>query len=197
MQYNNFNNNLNLNKKFLKMDEEIVFSFERVHEIFGNSRRTCALWIATKINGPIIWIRPNWFSDQLFPDGIIGWVNPGRLITISIGSSNDILWAAEEALRSGISKLVVLEVTTHPTLKSVRRLHLAAEIGRKERDNHALCLMLTSQNGGVQGAESRWSMSMQHTARETMWKLECIKSRHTPPSTWKLESNLKKTTVRK
>ena len=57
--------------------------------------------------------------------------------------------------------------------------------------------MLTSQNGGVQGAESRWSMSMQHTARETMWKLECIKSRHTPPSTWKLESSLKKITVRK
>ena len=90
MQYNNFNNNLNLNKKFLKMDEEIVFSFERVHEIFGNSRRTCALWIATKINGPIIWIRPNWFSDQLFPDGIIGWVNPGRLITIFVGKSNEI-----------------------------------------------------------------------------------------------------------
>jgi len=183
---------LYLDRELLKIDKEIEVSFERTHEIFGNSRRNFALWIGTKISGPIIWIRPNWLSDQLLPDGIMKWLNPGRIITISTGHSNESLWAAEEALRSGITKLVVIEVTTHPTLKSVRRLNLAAETGKKEKGNLAICLLLTPENGGVQGVESRWSMAMWYGFGKSKWKLKCYKSRYIPPSTWELESCIKK-----
>lgn len=186
------NDDLYLDRELLKIDKEIELSFERTHEVFGNSRRNFALWVGTKISGPIIWIRPNWLSDQLFPDGVMNWINPGRVVTISTGHSNESLWAAEEALRSGITKLVVLEVTTHPTLKSIQRLNLAAGTGKKEKKNLAICLLLTPENGGVQGVESRWSMATWYSSGNSKWKLTSCKSRYIPPSSWKLESFTKK-----
>ena len=192
MQNYSSNHDLYLDRELLKIDKEITLSFERTHEVFGNSRRNFALWVGTKISGPIIWIRPNWLSDQLFPDGIISWINPGRVITISTGHSNESLWAAEEALRSGVTKLVVLEVNTHPTLKSVQRLNLAAETGKKEKNNLAICLMLTPENGGVQGVESRWSMTMWHSSGNSKWKLTSCKSRYIPLTTWKVQNFTKR-----
>ncbi|MDA0362335.1 MAG: hypothetical protein O3A45_04960 [Proteobacteria bacterium] len=197
MAYHFIDKNYDLSRDVLKINKDIEFTLERTHEICGNSRRNFALWLATKILGTIIWIRPSWISDQLLPGGVINWVNPGRVVTISVRRTDEMLWVAEETLRFGSVSLIVIESTIYLELKSIRRLNLSAEIGRKEKNNQALCLLLTQGKGGTPGVESRWSMSAKHNFNETKWELECLKSRHQPLSLWELKNTNNKFTLDK
>ncbi len=110
----------------------IDLALARLHEACGPTRYTFAMWLARQTQGPVFWIAPGWSGAPLNPDGMVGFVHPGRFTFIAPHRPEDVLWAMEETLRAGIVPLVVADVSGLPGLTSVRRLHLAAETGARE-----------------------------------------------------------------
>ncbi|EEW25652.1 ImuA family protein [Rhodobacter ferrooxidans] len=170
----------------------------RVHEFCGMARRSLAALLLAESSGPVLWISPGWQPERLFPDGLRHFADPGRLIFAQARRPEDLLWAAEESLRSGAVPLVVVDLLTPPGLTPVRRLHLAAETGA-EAAHHAgraapLGILMTPGNGGAQGVESRWQLTSVLTADPGLsgaattgaWQLTRLRARLEPPAAWTL-----------
>lgn len=170
--YINFIGNLNL-------------SSGKIHELYGNSRTTLALIIAKKMQGHIFWIRTESNPNLLNADGITDFINPGRLTFINVKTFNDILWSMEETLRAGCIPLVISDLPEIPDFTTVRRLHLALK-SRINNDKICLGLLLTPQQGGVRGVESRWQFNANHTQFDTAWMLECSKAKNIKLGRWKV-----------
>ena len=155
----------------------------RVHEFCGPARRTLAAMVLGESTGAVIWISPGWQAERLFPDGLRAFAEPGRLILAQARHPDDLLWAMEEALRSGAAPLVVADLPTPPGLTPVRRLHLATEAGAEAARLPPLGLLLTPGAGGAQGVESRWSLT---SAPAGGWHLTRLRARLEPPAAWQL-----------
>ncbi len=156
----------------------------RVHEFCGPARRTLALMAARGTEGPILWLRPGWLPERLFPEGMLSFVDPGRLVFVTPRRPEDLLWCFEEALRGAATALVVAELPEPPRLTPVRRLQLAAETGAEEGKVIPTGLMLTPETGGAQGVESRWHIAPRHREDETRWQLDLLRARSDPPGSW-------------
>lgn len=167
----------------------------RVHEFCGPSRIALAAMVMAKSAGPVIWVHPGWVSERLNPAGLQPYADPGRLIMVRADREDKLLWAAEEALRSGAAPLVVADLVTPPALTPVRRLHLAAEAGaemaRKSGGLAPLGVLLLPDTGGAQGVESRWHIAaapsrtlLSDTADS--WNLARLRARLLPPAKWRL-----------
>ncbi len=150
----------------------------RVHELCGPARRTLALLVAGGCEGEVLWIAPAWESDRLHGDGAAALVEPARLIFVTPRRAEDLLWCAEETLRSCAVPLMVVDLPAAPALTPIRRLHLAAEAGAADR-TPPLGLVLTPE-GAAPGVESRWSFSQ---IREG-WRLQRQRARTAPPHAW-------------
>jgi protein ImuA len=167
----------------------------RVHELCGPSRLMLAARVMAKAQGPVIWIRPSWAPERLNMAGLQPLADPSRLILVQAPRDDSLLWAAEEALRSGASPLVIAELLAPPALTPTRRLHLAAETGAEaaRRDNATppLGLILLPGQGGAQGVESRWHLSPA-PSRSLLWSdedsfiLTRLRARLLPPASWSL-----------
>jgi protein ImuA len=171
----------------------------RVHELCGPSRLMLAALVMAKAQGPVVWIRPGWLSDRLNAAGLQPMANPARLILATAARDEGLLWAMEEALRSGAAPLVVAEVLTPPGLTPIRRLHLAAEAGvaAAHRDGRVapICLILSPGQGGAQGVESRWHMAPTPSrsllwSDEGAWTLSRLRARLAPPAAWTLHRSV-------
>lgn len=170
-------------------------SVSRVHEFCGPARVPLAVLLMGQMGGPVIWILPGWQAERLYPDGIMPLADPGRLILVRARRPEDMLWAAEEALRSGAAPLVVAELPQPPGLTPVRRLHLAAEAG-SEAARHAgrgpvLGLLLTPGEGGAAGVESRWWMAPAPSPSTLIemgaaWTLRRVRARMEPEAEWQV-----------
>lgn len=158
----------------------------RLHECCGRARQLFALILAAQCDGPVFWISPAWMPDQLNPDGMVGLVDPGRLIFVRPQRPEDILWVLEEVLRSGAAPLAVADIPGLPGLTPVRRLHLAAETGGAEGQYRPLGLLLTPGDGGAQGVESRWRLDPAHTPEAEGWALRRLRARTEPIADWTL-----------
>ncbi|MBF9045489.1 hypothetical protein HKCCE4037_19290, partial [Rhodobacterales bacterium HKCCE4037] len=101
----------------------------RAHEACGPARRRLALWLARTTTRDILWIRPDWHPDRLHMAGVRAEIDPARLVFVECCRPADLLWSMEEALRAGLTELVVCDLPEPPGLTPVRRLHLAAEAG--------------------------------------------------------------------
>lgn len=174
---------------------ELTLRKGRVHELCGPARLTLAALVMGKTQGPVVWIRPGWLADRLNAAGLQPMANPARLIIATAARDEGLLWAMEEALRSGAAPLVVAEVLAPPGLTPIRRLHLAAEAGSQaaHRDGTPapLGLILLPGQGGAQGVESRWHMTPRPSrsllwSDEGAWTLTRLRARLAPPAAWTL-----------
>ena len=169
----------------------------RAHEFCGPARRTLATWVMAGLpaGAPVIWIRPRWSMEHLHPQGLCDWASPEGLITLTPQRDPEALGCAEQALRSGAVALVVIELAAPPALTPLRRLHLAAETGlarrrTARRDAALLGLVLTPENGGAPGVESRWHlascppMAARGDRILPAWRLERLRARMAPRACW-------------
>ena len=168
----------------LPASDELTLTQGRVHEACGLSRHTFAMWLAAKTQGTVIWISPSWTKDNLASDGVTAWINPSRLLFVTPQRGEDLLWTAEEVLRSGAVPLVVVDVPDLPNLTQIRRMHLAAETGGQNGHGYPTCLLLTPGQGGAPGVETRWHMSPKHRQGQHIWHLERRRARAAPQKSW-------------
>lgn len=169
----------------------------RVHELCGPSRLILAARIMARCHGPVVWIRPGWVPERLNAAGLQPLADPSRLILVQAPHDESLLWAAEEALRSGAAPTVIAELLAPPALTPTRRLHLAAETGaevaRRDRATAPLGLLLLSGPGGAQGVESRWHLAPA-PSRSLLWSeeesftLTRLRARLLPPARWALHT---------
>ena len=167
----------------------------RVHEVCGPARWTLAAMLMGQGQGPVVWITPGWQDERLHAPGLAGFADPGRLVLAQGARVDDLMWAAEEALRSGTAPLVVVELIDPPALTPVRRLHLAAEAGAEAARNDGqpapVGVLLTPEQGGAQGVESRWSLRFAPSGSALLesrasWTLTRLRARMEPPASWTL-----------
>ena len=156
----------------------------RAHEFCGPARRTLALMLARALEGDIYWIRPAWGHDRLHAAGVVEFVNPARITTISPKRPEDLLWCMEEVLRAGCVPLVVCELPGPAHMTPVRRLHLAAQTGAGLGGPAPLGVLLVPGAGGSQGVESRWHMAPRHRKKGGCWQLERRRDRMAPVAGW-------------
>ncbi|MCH2096326.1 MAG: hypothetical protein MK160_14625 [Rhodobacteraceae bacterium] len=166
---------------------DLSFALPRVHELCGRSRRTLAIMVAARAQGPVFWIAPSWAADPLNPDGMRDYVAPQKFTFFTPRRPEDLLWCMEEILRSGTVPVVVADLPGMPGLTPVRRLHLAAETGANEGKCRPLGLLLTPGDGGAQGVESRWRLNPAHRTGETRWELDRLRARTAPQRQWMLQ----------
>tara|TARA_B100001173_G_scaffold288276_1_gene277300 strand:+ start:42 stop:638 length:597 start_codon:yes stop_codon:yes gene_type:complete len=166
--------------------EGITLKKGRTHECTGRARRSFALMLAARTKGPVIWISPSHIPDRLNPMGMRPFVDPGRFIFATVQRKEDILWSMEESLRSGSAPLVIADLQYFPSLTPVRRLHLAAENGSKFISAAPIGLLLTPDEGGAQGVETRWKLQPDIQNNHLGWSLSRIKARQFPPATWQI-----------
>jgi protein ImuA len=171
----------------LTLKDDVRLTFARAHEVCGNARRTFAFWTGGHTKGPVLWIRAGWIPDQPSPEGVLTWMEPGRLMLARCRRPEDLLWSTEEALRSGAVQLVVADLPAPPHLTAIRRLHLAAETGAKEGDFAPIGLILTPGDGGAPGVETRWHMAANHDGERTAWHLHSRRARNDAPKSWAME----------
>jgi protein ImuA len=163
---------------------DVTLASARVHEVCGAARRTFALALAGRMEGPVLWIAPGWAPERINPDGMIRLADPGRLLFVAPRRADDLLWSMEEALRSGAVPLVVAELPEAPGLTPVRRLQLAAETGAAEGACRPLGLLLTPE-GAAPGVETRWSLSPRHPdTRNESWEMRRLRARTLPEASW-------------
>lgn len=165
----------------------------RVHEICGPSRAALAAMVMELSEGPVLWVFPGWLAGRIYPDGLLDFADPARVIFARARRPEDILWTAEESLRSGAAPLVVAEVATVPALTPVRRLNLAAEAGAEAAHHWGriapLGLLLTPGDGGAAGVESRWRMDPVPSGstlieRFQSWRMQRQRARDGGPAAW-------------
>jgi protein ImuA len=157
----------------------------RAHEATGPARQVFALFVAGAMTGPVLWLQSRWAAERLMGDGIRGFLDPGQLVFGEARTPQELLWAAEEALRTGLMPLVVVDLPEPPGLTPVRRLHLAAEAGA-ERGTAPLALLLTPDRGGAPGTETRWRMAARPGWAgdgKPRWELTRARSRMVPEET--------------
>jgi len=162
---------------------DMTLDLGRVHEACGPSRHMLAMLVAGAAKGPVLWIAPGWVQGGLNTDGMEALAGPERFVFAAPQRAEDVLWCAEEALRSGAAPLVVAELPAPPSLTAVRRMHLAAEAA----GGQGLGLLLTPGAGGAPGIETRWHMAPAHTPRAPRWILTRRRARTAPPRAWSLE----------
>ncbi len=174
----------------------------RAHEFCGPARRTLAVWLMARlpVGAPVIWLRPGWSAEHLHPQGVAEWASPEGLIVLSPPRAPEALGCAEEALRSGAVALVVIELSSPPALTPLRRLHLAAEAGLARRaDKQLWGVVLTPEQGGAPGVESRWHLAPCNAPAPTqsqispIWRLERLRARMAPKAAWHVTSALEVT----
>lgn len=166
---------------------DLMLRRARAHEFVGPARRTLAMMLAAKTQGPVFWIVPAWTAERLHAEGMWRFADPARFTFLTPQRAEDVFWTMEEALRSGIVPLVVADIPGPPGLTQVRRLHLAAETGLAETHRAPLGVLLTADASGAPGIESRWRLDAAHGSQDrTGWTLTRQRSRTDPPKTWNL-----------
>lgn len=178
----------------LRVCADIGLSYGRVHEVCGTARQSfaaiCAGRALSQTQASFIWMTPAWQRAQLHLEGLYAFAPPQRLIHVQPSHRADLLWCAEEALRSGAVPIVVVELDAFPNLTQVRRLHLAAQMGADMGSYRPMGLLLSTDQGGLSGVESRHACEGAHQVGQTQWYVERLRSRSDPVKAWHVHGAL-------
>jgi protein ImuA len=129
--------------------------------------------------GPLVWIQPAHVPEILLPAALARYLAPERLLLVVAPSETELLWASEEALRSGAAGLVVAAPEKPLSLLAGRRLQLAAEAGRTTG------LMLIRDGQGSPTAETRWHAApVRDTRDSTLLRWSLIKNKRGTFGDW-------------
>lgn len=176
--------------QFRKHEDLVVagsvrLSKRRVHEVTGEAADLFAVAAAARTNGPIIWIGLARDVGSLAPTALQSFLDPARIILATCVSRAEILWAAEQALRSPAAAFVVAELRDGPDLRESRRLQIAAEEGG------SIGLALISGRTSSSAAETRWRCEASSEA-DLAWVWTLIKNRKGRLGAWRARWNGKK-----
>jgi protein ImuA len=151
----------------------------RVHEVGGPGAAAFAAIQAATRAGSLVWIQPAHVPETLLPAALAHFHSPERLLLVIAPNETDLLWATEEALRSGAADFVVAAPEKPLTLLGGRRLQLAAEAGRTTG------LMLIREGQGSPTAETRWHAAPVWDARDsTLLRWSLIKNKRGTFGDW-------------
>jgi protein ImuA len=154
-----------------------------------------AFFIAQKTQGkPIVWLGADGSAaetGQLYGHGLVAHgVDPARVIFVQAATARDLLWAAEEALRTQGVGLILIEawgVLKSLDLSSARRLCLAAEEGG------GLGVFLRDSNGLDPPFATRWSIAAAPSPPEpgsvpgrACLDLSLVRNRLGPTGRWRI-----------
>ncbi len=138
----------------------------RVHEVGGAAAHAFAMAQAGVqagagfASGTVVCIRAAHETDRLLPAGIARLLPPARLMMVLAAGEVDLLWATEEALRSGAVGFVIAAPQKPLSLTAGRRLQLAAEAGRSTG------LLIIRDGMGSNAAQTRWHCAPEWGAPE-------------------------------
>lgn len=101
-----------------------------LHDMTGAASVGFLIRLLSRLSGPVLWCVSATEGRRLYGPGLVrAGLDPARLTIAAGRTSADVLWAAEEGLKSRAMAAVVLEPGTALSLTASRRLHLAAETG--------------------------------------------------------------------
>jgi len=152
---------------------------DRMHEVCGPSAAFFATVQAAKVRGAVFWVKEQWRAEQLNPLGVIDVLPPENLIVASTKEQTETLAVAEEALRSGVTPIVIMELNAPLDLTAGRRLQLAAKTGR------SLGIALIPEGMGSNAAETRWQCAPVFDPQDsTLQRWELIKNKSGTLGVW-------------
>ncbi|MCV2891289.1 hypothetical protein OE747_23470 [Ruegeria sp. XHP0148] len=122
----------------------------RTHEVCGASAFAFAFALLAQRGGQAVWVREAWDRQQINPTGFADISDPSRVTVCNTRDQIETLAVAEEALRSGVVALVVMQLGKALNLTEGRRLQLAA------RDGASTGLAIIPEGMGSNAAETRW-----------------------------------------
>ncbi len=155
----------------------ICLAMGRLHEVMGNAAEMFAVFVAARVDGPVVWIGTRQHIESLAPTGLQSWIDPARIILVEGGTRKEVLWAAEQALRTCPEGMIVIELRDGPGLRESLRLQTAAgESGRPG-------IILIDGTARTSAAQTRWLCNASRTDNRA-WTLACIKNRRGETGTW-------------
>ena len=156
----------------------------RVHEVVSKTpgdtaARIFAAFGATGRKGTCLWITGGRIP-ALCPHGFHGLIDANDVTLVEVRDSMEGLWVAEEALRSGAMRTVVIETSRAVDLLQSRRLQLAAEAGL------ALGLLLGPDSGNT-AMETRWQCAAvpATSGRQIRFDWQQVKNKKGSNTRWK------------
>ena len=157
----------------------------RVHEVGGAAAHAFAMAQAGVqagagfASGTVVCIRAAHETDRLLPAGIARLLPPARLMMVQAAGEVDLLWATEEALRSGAVGFVIAAPQKPLSLTAGRRLQLAAEAGRSTG------LLIIRDGMGSNAAQTRWHCAPEWGGRDsTLQRWSLIKNKEGTLGDW-------------
>jgi protein ImuA len=115
-----------------------------------------------------------------------------RFVTVTLKRPVDVLWVAEEALKSGAVSVVITDADArHTSLTATRRLSLAAQAGKSSG-----LMVFTTPQSGATASHTRWiaaaarSQPPPYDAQApglVAWNLELVRARGGRPGAWVVE----------
>lgn len=157
----------------------LFLSKGRVHEVTGDSADMFAILTASRLCGPIIWIGLERNISSLAPTALQDFLDPARIILTEGICRKEVLWAAEQALRSPCAQCVIIELSNGPNLRESRRLQIAAEEGG------GIGLIIIHGRAHTSACETRWNCEASNAAHNG-WSWTLTKNRKGELGAWQV-----------
>ncbi len=178
-----------LNTEPIWLTDELSLQRGRVHEVMGQACDSFAVMMAAKIAGPIVWIGRARDVGSITPTALKNFIDPTRIVLTEGANRKEVLWAAEQVLRSKGAALTITELHIGPDLRESRRLQLAAEEGR------GLGLILIGRRAQSSASQTRWICEPQMRRGDVAndarapgpWIWEITKNKSGPVGRWSVK----------